>query len=272
MINNDDNNINKQRNDWTNVYQHWNKWEDLEELQRVKLEQEEKLKNIEDKIAAPMGHYHDHSEERKIFSLPEKEKLIHCERYRSLGNYLYSEGIYPKAAEQYQLCISYYEYCFPETNDDQVKLDELRHICLCNISLCYCHMGYYRESIESINRILRENPNHAKAYYRRAVTYRLLDLYDEALKDLKKASELNPGDSAILKEMGLLKSKKESYLKMEKALAVEMLSQSTKKIDNSNSNDNNNNNNNNNNNKNNENPYEKTCFPIEINVALNPLL
>lgn len=216
-----------------------------------------------------MGHYHDHSEERKLFSLPEKEKLKHCERYRSLGNYLFSEGIYPKAAEQYQLCISYYEYCFPENNDEQLKLDELRHICLCNISLCYCHMRYYREAIDSVNRILIENPNHAKAYYRRAVAYRLLDLYDEALKDLKKAAELSPGDSAISKEMVMLKSKKEAYLKMEKALAMEMLSHNTKKIDNNNddnkdinfySNDNN------------DNPYEKTCVPIEINIPLNPLL
>jgi hypothetical protein len=75
-----------------------------------------------------------------IFNLPENEKILFCEKFRALGNYLYSEGIYPKAAEQYQLCISYYEYCFPDNDAEQIRLDELRHVCLCNISLCYYHM------------------------------------------------------------------------------------------------------------------------------------
>ena len=50
-----------------------------------------------------MGHCNDHSEERRFFELPESEKLKYCEDHRVLGNYLFSEGMLPKAAEQYQL-------------------------------------------------------------------------------------------------------------------------------------------------------------------------
>ena len=37
-----------------------------------------------------------------MFELPEKEKMAFCERHRLLGNYLYGEGVLPKAAEQYK--------------------------------------------------------------------------------------------------------------------------------------------------------------------------
>lgn len=46
--------------------------------------------------------------ERKIFELPEWEKMILCERHRAVGNYLFQEGLYPKAAEQYQLVYKHY--------------------------------------------------------------------------------------------------------------------------------------------------------------------
>jgi hypothetical protein len=41
-------------------------------------------------------------QERKMFELPEEEKMVFCERHRLLGNFLYAEGVLPKAAEQYK--------------------------------------------------------------------------------------------------------------------------------------------------------------------------
>jgi len=83
-----------------------------------------------------MGHYHDHSEERKLFKLPEAEKMAFCEHHRLLGNALYREGHLHKAAEKYQLALSYYQYCFPEEEALQAQLDAVRLACLCNASLC----------------------------------------------------------------------------------------------------------------------------------------
>lgn len=37
-----------------------------------------------------------------MFEQPEEDKMAFCERHRLLGNYLYSEGVLPKAAEQYK--------------------------------------------------------------------------------------------------------------------------------------------------------------------------
>lgn len=37
-----------------------------------------------------------------MFELPEEDKMAFCERHRLLGNFLYGEGVLPKAAEQYK--------------------------------------------------------------------------------------------------------------------------------------------------------------------------
>jgi isopenicillin N synthase-like dioxygenase len=59
-------------------------------------------------LPLPLAHIFE--KERKFFELPELEKLQYCERHRMLGNYLYSEGMLPKAAEQYQMVRSVSPY------------------------------------------------------------------------------------------------------------------------------------------------------------------
>ncbi len=44
----------------------------------------------------------DDCQERELFELPEKEKMVLCERHRLRGNFLFGEGVLVKAAEQYK--------------------------------------------------------------------------------------------------------------------------------------------------------------------------
>lgn len=167
-----------QEYDWTKSYTSWSTYEDVDELTHAKEKEEAKLDGIINK-SDMLGHYHDHSKERVFFELSEEEKFKSCEDSRIMGNYLYSEGVYPKAAENYQIAIAYYEYCFPEDNTTQNMLDDLRRACLCNISLCYLHMGYLRQSVESATVVLKETDGkHSKALFRRAQAYRALDEYE----------------------------------------------------------------------------------------------
>ncbi len=209
--------------DWTKSYSYWSRWEDLEDLNFKK---ETEAKKVESLGSRPdfMGHYHDHSEERKLFLKPEKEKLQHCENYRCMGNYLFQEGIYPKAAEQYQIALSFYEYCFPEDPKDIADLDNLRHACLCNISFCYNHMGLFREACESASRVLEEDEGNAKAWFRRAVAKRGLDDFRGAAIDISRARELRAEDSRIVHEMKVIASQQRLCAKLEQEMASHMWS------------------------------------------------
>jgi tetratricopeptide (TPR) repeat protein len=163
--------------DWTDSYKQWSAWEDMEELQAKKKFEENRLESLIEKQNV-MQHYHDHSKEKEFFDLPEEIKMQKCEDYRTLGNYLFEQGSFAKAAERYQVAIAYYEYCFPDDKEMQKSLDATRLACLCNIAFCYIRLGHYRKAIESANHVLHESPNHPKALFRRAQAYRHLDEYE----------------------------------------------------------------------------------------------
>lgn len=172
-------NLNKKENswDWTNSYSTWSDWEDIDDLQYAKNSEENRLTTILDKKET-LGHYHDHSKEREFFKQSEVEKLKACERNRLLGNVLFKEGIFIKAAEHYQIAIAFYEYCFPTEEHMQKDLDELRHACLCNISLCYSCVGLYRNAIEAATTVIKETDGlHSKSLFRRAQAFIQLDEY-----------------------------------------------------------------------------------------------
>jgi tetratricopeptide (TPR) repeat protein len=103
--------------------------------------------------------------------------MEYCEIHRLKGNYLFLETFYPKAAEQYQLALSYYEYCFPTDDELQLKLDLLRYACLCNISLCFYKMGLWRLALNNANQVLNEDKFNVKALFRRAQAYRAMYEY-----------------------------------------------------------------------------------------------
>lgn len=169
----------KENRDWTQAYATWEEWAEYEQLKADKTKEQQKIERLMNNIDANMGHAHDHSKERLFFEAPEEYKFAMCERNRLLGNYLFKEGILNKAAEHYQVAIAYYEYCFPDNNDAQAKLDLLRHACLCNVSLCHRRLGNNRQAVEDAAVVITESKGkHAKAYFRRAQAYKALDEYE----------------------------------------------------------------------------------------------
>ncbi len=214
--------------DWTSSYKEFDKLAldlvdksgdvDLDPISRLKAEND--YHGSKDPF---MGHYHDHHEERVFFEKPEVEKMAYCERHRVYGNALYQEGMIPKAAEQYKLSLSYYEYCFPATEDEQDSIDELKNVCLCNISLCYFRMNNYRDAIQAATQILQKHPNHVKALYRRARVYRELDEYENAHRDITLAIAIDKEDVLLVEEIEALRQQQRSSLHTEKVFAKKAL-------------------------------------------------
>jgi tetratricopeptide (TPR) repeat protein len=214
--------------DWTATYKQWNEWEDVDELKEDLDTKSEQLDGLTNRPSF-RDHRHEHSEERRIFELPEHEKIETCERHRMLGNFLFREGLFGKAAEQYQLAMSMYEYCFPESDGDQQSLDAIRQACTCNISWCYQLMGDGRKAVEMASKVVTENPSNAKAFFRRAQGYRLLDLFDESAADLQRAAGLAPLDGSIAAEAAALKRQRASALRKGKEFGKSMLGVGTRR-------------------------------------------
>lgn len=233
----ENNNQQNQQNDWTRIYDYCDKWEDLDELKELSLQEKEKMKMLESGSNL-LGHCNDHGIERELFEKSEKEKMQLCERHHMLGNYLFNEGLLPKAAENYHIALSYYEYCFPEASDDQNKLDMIKVICLCNLALCEITLGSPRQALASINQAIHlieadaaaQATNYsveckAKAYYRRYTAHKSLHDYEQAQDDLQHAISLLPGNATLIAEYAELKGLEDAYNAKQKELAVKMLSE-----------------------------------------------
>lgn len=216
--------------DWASAYQTWAGYDDVDELNRsIQNEQDVQKKLMKD--PNPMAnHYHDHKEERRFFELPEAEKLAQCERSRAVGNGLYAEGILPKAAHQYKLALSYYDYCFPPAEEDQLQLDNLRHACFCNISCCYLRMGELRMAHAAASQVLNQNPRHVKALFRRARASRALDEYAAAQEDLNLALEVSPGEQYVVRELQALHKQMQGARMFERHMSESIVSQAGKDV------------------------------------------
>ena len=65
-----------------------------------------------------------------------------------------------------------------------------RNVTLCNRSACYIKLGKYKEALEDLKEVLRNNPNWAKAWGRLGASLYGLSQYDKSLKAYNKAYEL----------------------------------------------------------------------------------
>jgi|EP01033_Poteriospumella_lacustris_P001524 tetratricopeptide (TPR) repeat protein len=167
-----------QRPDWTNSYKVWQDWVDVDELERKREATESQIENLYNQKDV-LGHVHDHSEERKFFHLPEEEKIRKCEQYKILGNYLFEEGMFDRAAKQYQTAIGFYEYIFPEDPKVQEDVDSLRIKCLCNLALCLIRLKEFRKAVEVCSSVIEADPhNYPKAFFRRGLAHKKLDEYE----------------------------------------------------------------------------------------------
>ena len=106
----------------------------------------------------------------------------------------------------------------PATDEDQRALDAIKQTCTCNIALCFVRIGAYREAVDMATKAVRRDPRYAKALYRRAQAYRLLDEYDKAHADLALAVALVPGDAGIAEERRLLKQQQTNAERKEKEM------------------------------------------------------
>jgi tetratricopeptide (TPR) repeat protein len=202
--------------DWTRTYHDWDKWDDPEDAKPAPPKS-----TTEATRTAAGGCSHDHTAERRIMDLTEDGKVAACVEFKLRGNALFSEGQYARAALQYRQALIYYDYSFPE-GEQQVFLDDLRRVCLVNSAACFIKTRELQEALECCNQVLQEAPQHAKALYRRAQIYRLRDEFEKAHSDVSAALQLAPGDAQLRRELLLLRTRESAYKARSKVLGKQI--------------------------------------------------
>lgn len=170
---------------------------------------------------------HDHSAERRIYEMPLADQIRSCAEFKRVGNMFFKEGQFFRAAEKYRMCMVYYEYCFPETEEQQAELDRLRLECLLNLASCKLRTRQYDEVIDSCTQVLSKDPVSVKALFRRAQAHRCKDSFEEALADIAAACKLDPTSTALRAEAQAIKSRLERFRAAERKAAGRMFEGAT---------------------------------------------
>lgn len=98
----------------------------------------------------------------------------------------------------------FYEYAFPESDDEQKEMDELRLHALVNFATCCVKLSLYDEALDHCSQALYADADNVKALYRRAQCFRHKDKFVESRKDIERALELSPDDAQLRRERALL--------------------------------------------------------------------
>lgn len=73
-----------------------------------------------------------------------------------------------------------------------------------NLGLVYLEEERYDHALSSFNRVVEIAPKDFKGHVQKGITYRHLKMYNEALASLNEANTLNPGNSDIIYQIGVV--------------------------------------------------------------------
>lgn len=80
-------------------------------------------------------------------------------------------------------------------------------------AVCYYYLGEFQKAVDDVTHFIPEYPQSHQAYILRALAYRQLGDLDNQLKDIEKATELQAGNTQLIKWRGSLYIEKGEYVK-----------------------------------------------------------
>ncbi|XP_053987439.1 aryl-hydrocarbon-interacting protein-like 1 [Hylaeus anthracinus] len=143
--------------------------------------------------------------EKESWQMTEDEKLKSIPDIREKGNMLFKEKNYEGACNVYAKGIGILEQLMlaEKPNDEEwLALNRLKIPLLLNYAQCKLIQKEYYVVIEHCTTVLKHDPDNVKALYRRGKAY--IGAWDEekAIKDFKRAAELDPGlQNTVEKEL-----------------------------------------------------------------------
>ena len=149
------------------------------------------------------------------------EQLVEgAEKEKEAGNELFKEEEYHAAIERYQEAIQ----CARFVYEPKLRYTTRPILLACELNIAYCHLKLknWREAIKNCDEALKMDAHEPKAYYRKAVAYRMLGKDAEAKKNILQAKRLNSEDPGIDREMALIEWQWDQRKKKEKKIFVNL--------------------------------------------------
>lgn len=150
----------------------------------------------------------DFNEAKEPFEYTDKEKLTESVTLREKANHYFHSEKYKTAYKQYKRMVKLLthdsskdviRFPDPEITPEEFKKerDRLLYIAYQNLSTCCFKVDRFSSALKWMSRGLQLEPDNQKGLYRRGKAYAGLQEYELALKDFKKALELDPNNRSV---------------------------------------------------------------------------
>jgi tetratricopeptide (TPR) repeat protein len=131
-------------------------------------------------------------------------RLQKAEEFWEEGKVKFRELQYEIALDKFQRGIYHsdfdeLQYNFELMDKHREAVDSIRLPLWLNCAACYIKLKQPKDAIENCDKVLKHDPNHVKALYRRAKAKEELGKDESALEDLDKALKLAKDDQEVLK-------------------------------------------------------------------------
>lgn len=143
-----------------------------------------------------------------------EELVAGAEKEKKVGNELFEAGDYVDAIERYNEALQYARFVYEPRLRHATR--PLMLACELNKAFCYLKLKNWRECIKCCDEAIKMNAHESKAYYRKAVAFRMLGQDAEARKNILQAKRLNADDPGIDREMTLIEWQADQRKKKEK--------------------------------------------------------
>jgi len=144
------------------------------------------------------------------------EKFEACEKVKAEGNELFKNGKFERASKKYKKAVGYIDSDYSMTDEQKAKAKTLKSPCYLNLAACKLKSKQWKDAIENCNKALEQEPNNAKALFRRGQAYNELDEWESSKNDLTLALKNAPKSAEIKKELDKLQRKIKSHNDREK--------------------------------------------------------
>lgn len=160
-------------------------------------------------------------EENEPKSDPQRLRL--AQKRREQGAVLFKQECWGEAQTRFVQALSVLGQLYDVTSEEnKTKKAEISLSCHLNIASCSVRLGLWRNAINNCTSAIEISPENAKAYFRRGQAYMGLKEYQDAVKDLEKASVLSKQDAQVQTELGKAKKALEAQKQKEKKMYAKM--------------------------------------------------
>jgi len=145
--------------------------------------------------------------EKSSYDLSFPDKCQFVTKKREEGNEYFKQGKLNIAIRKYKKAIEFIPSDHNLSDEQKQEVKAMKVPCHLNYAICLIKEKKWKEALEQTDKVLEVESKNIKGLYRKGLVLIGMDRWDEAMKSLGEAKELDPTNTAIQQEIQKLKNK-----------------------------------------------------------------